>query len=31
MREVRVTFSNPDVMPKYEEVIAPYLARLQSP
>jgi len=25
MREVRVTFSNPSVMPRYEEVIKPYL------
>lgn len=27
MREVRVTFSNPDVMPRYQEVIEPYLNR----
>jgi len=28
MREVRVTFSNPDVMPRYQEVIAPFLSQL---
>ncbi|MEM1074593.1 MAG: hypothetical protein AAF665_12035 [Pseudomonadota bacterium] len=28
MREVRVTFSNPDVMPKYQEVIEPYLNQI---
>ena len=27
MREVRVTFSNPDVMPHYQEVIESYLSR----
>lgn len=30
MREVRVTFSNPDVMPRYQEVVDPFLSRLES-
>ncbi|MEM9435155.1 MAG: tetratricopeptide repeat protein [Pseudomonadota bacterium] len=30
MREVRVTFSNPDVMPRYEDVIEPYMTQLES-
>ena len=30
MREVRVTFSNPDVMPRYQEVIEPYLVQQKS-
>ncbi len=29
MREVRVTFSNPDVMPKYEKIVEPYLNQIQ--
>ena len=28
MREVRVTFSDPDVMPKYEAVIRPFMQTL---
>lgn len=28
MREVRVTFSNPDVMPKYQEAVGPFIGRL---
>lgn len=30
MREVRVTFSNPDVMPRYQEVIEPFLSQLET-
>ena len=30
MREVRVTFSNPDVMSRYQEVIEPFLGQLES-